>query len=387
MENQTTKTPVPSSLRELPIFNPGLGIGNFIENQIPEQLKTPEAKKTLGRIFFWGGMAGLVMFLYKMMPTVLDALKLGTEFIWQAIFFLVSGIIFLLLISVSPGIVRFFSKYLNRMFALKFHNMEKKQIEDDPIGNLELELEEVNKTQREVRSDISDADAARGTIITQAQDMDKEADQKYQQIKGIDNEVKEMVKEAEVLRSKGYAEQARAKERKADENTKTALMIKAEADSYKDTAATFLQYANEYGKAIEILRDNESDLTILSRALKISVNILKQKLDASSLMKSASDKLSSAFQIKDSWIFKVALQAAQANISKNVAAIRSNLQFLNQNRTMNLGSAGANREALAAFVKDMNDGKIKRLNISEISDPGHDLTPDERKDKSFNILD
>jgi hypothetical protein len=38
------------------------------------------------------------------------------------------------------------------------------------------------------------------------------------------------------------------------------------------------------------------------------------------------------------------------------------------------------------FVKQMEAGQIKRLNVSELSDPGYELSPEQIVDKGFKIL-
>ena len=379
---QPTKTAVPSSLRELPIFNPQFGIGNFIENKLPEQLKTPEAKKAIGKWGFWLTAAAIIGMIAYNANAISTGIGNFIEIGYKAIILGVVGIATVSLYLLAPALIRLFT----RIGSIKIHKAETKVITDDPIPSLELQALEVDKAEEEVGKKVTEADGVRNDFISDAQTLDKESAKQLLQIKGMYKDIKTMEEQIPILREKGLEEEARENERKVKEYTKAALMKKAVAESGQETAATYLQYANEFGKAIEIIKDNQSDLRSFSTALKTSIVILDRKLKATSRMKSASEGLAQAFQIKDSWVFSLAMRAAQENINQNVAAIKNNVQFLSQNRLMTQGSSGVNREELDNFMKEMESGAIKKLNIPKLADPSYKLTADERPDKGFNIF-
>jgi hypothetical protein len=370
-----TKMQVPTEMRELPIMQ-------FIGNQVPDQLKTPEAKKTISKIFFWGALAALAAFFVRSLPALLVMMDNLVDFRAKLLLFGLVGIVSIVLFLLSPKIINF----LHRMGNVAIFKADKNQISKNPIENLQLLAIDVEKAVKEVDNKINEADGVRTDFITDSSNLDAAADKKFKSVTGLYNEAKKLETDADGLEAKGMNEKARDKRREAKEMFQTAMMRKQEAETVKDTAAMYAQYANQFGGAIEILKDNRLAAKMYLNATKTTINIIERKLTATTRMKNASEGIAAAFNIKDSWVFQVAMQSAQATISQNVATIRNNIQFLSQNRTLLNGTASANRAELDDFVKQMEAGQIKRLNVSELSDPGYELSPEQIVDKGFKIL-
>ena len=370
-----TKMSVPTELKELPIMQ-------FIGNQVPEQLKTPEAKKTISKILFWGGLAALAAWFIHSLPTLLVTMDNLVAFGGKLILFGAIGIVGIVLFSLSPKIISF----LHRMGTVAIFKADKDQISKNPIENLQLLVQDIDKAVKEVDNKINEADGVRVDFITDSANLDTSADKKFRSVKGLYDEAKKLEEESKAFEAKGMNEKSRDKKRESQELMQTAMMRKQEADADKETAAMFAQYANQFGGAIEILKDNRLAAKMYLSAVKTTINIIERKLTATTRMKNASEGIAAAFNIKDSWVFQVAMQSAQATISQNVATIRNNIQQLSQNSSLIKGTASANRAELDDFIKQMDDGKIKRLNVTQLSDPGYELLPEERVDKGFKIL-
>lgn len=373
--NTDYKTGLSSEIKELPIMR-------FIGDQLPEQMKTPEAKKTASKIFFWGGLAALAMWLVSSLPTLIQTFDNLIVFGGKLILFGLIAIIGIVFFALSPKII----SALHRIGSVQIFKGQKKAVEANPIENLQLLTNEIDSALKDVDAKINEADGVRLDFIREASDLTNGSAKKARNVVSIYDDAKKLRAEAKILEDKGLNDKAREKNREADEMEATAYSLKFEVDADKETAAMFAQYANEFGKAIEILKDNRSAARQYLNATKTTIRIIEQKLRATSRMKNASDGIAAAFNIKDSWVFQVAMQSAQAAISANIATIRNNLSALNQNKTMIAGTKSANRAELDDFVQQMKEGKIKKLNVAEVSDPGHDLTPEETVDPGLRIL-
>jgi hypothetical protein len=90
---------------------------------------------------------------------------------------------------------------------------------------------------------------------------------------------------------------------------------------------------------IEVLKDNESAARIYVSTLDSSISILQKKMEATQKMKNATEGLADVFNIKDGWVFQEAMSAATQAISQNIASIRSNLEFLDQNNNITVGGS------------------------------------------------
>ncbi|MDR0607987.1 MAG: hypothetical protein LBG52_06715 [Candidatus Peribacteria bacterium] len=365
----------------------------FAGSVIPEKLKTPEGKKFLSQVLTYGGAAVLLWWLYHNAQALSDATGNLIDFSIKAILFGFLGIVAIVLYLLAPRIIKMLHNMGNavldlvgRAFDIQMFKKRKELIAKNPIENLQMLAEDVEKAISEVDQKINQADGVRIDFVTDSTNLEEEADRKYKRVKGIYAEARKFEQEAKALTEKGLAEKARAKEREAQEYVQSAMMLKQEADADQETAGAFAQYANQFGKAIEILRDNRLAAKMYLKAAQTSIKIIERKLRATSRMRNASEGIAAAFNIKDSWVFQVAMQSAQATISENIATIRNNIQQLNQQRVLFNGTANANRAELDHFIQQMDRGEIKKLNIGEIVDPSHELTSEETVDKGCNIL-
>ncbi|MNT72350.1 hypothetical protein D3C72_2109390 [compost metagenome] len=73
-------------------------------------------------------------------------------------------------------------------------------------------------------------------------------------------------------------------------------------------------------------------------------------------------------------------------ISQNIADIRSNLEFLDQNNSVTVGGTPT-QEELNNFIQKVDERNLKMLNVSNIADANYELKPEQKVDKGFSILD
>jgi hypothetical protein len=96
--------------------------------------------------------------------------------------------------------------------------------------------------------------------------------------------------------------------------------------------------------------------------------------------------LADVFNIKEGWVFQEAMSAATQAISQNIASIRSNLEFLDQNNNVTVGGTPS-QEELEAFVKKVDERNLTKLNVSMIGSSNYELKNEEKIDKGFKLLD
>ena len=96
-----------------------------------------------------------------------------------------------------------------------------------------------------------------------------------------------------------------------------------------------------------------------------SDSIISKKLEATQKMKNATDGLAEVFNIKDSWVFQEAMNAATGAISQNIASIRSNLDFLDQNNNITVGGAPTQGE-LEEFIQKVDQRNLKMLALPDV---------------------
>jgi hypothetical protein len=159
-----------------------------------------------------------------------------------------------------------------------------------------------------------------------------------------------------------------------------------EGEAEEHNARSYAQYANQFSKVIEVLKDNESAARIYVSTLDSSISILEKKLEATQKMKNATEGLADVFNIKEGWVFQEAMSAATQAISQNIASIRSNLEFLDQNNNVTVGGTPS-QEELEAFVKKVDERNLTKLNVSMIGSSNYELKNEEKIDKGFKLLD
>ena len=362
------KRSLPTELTQLPIFQ-------VIGNQLPTNLQTPEAKRTFSKIFFWAALIAGIYFFYRALPSLI-------EFASQTIWFIVMSIIIIVLVMLYPKIVSF----LHTLGSTLLFKGEKSIVRNNPITTLQLLLNDAKDTLKKVRDKIASVDGVRINMIDDAARSKDDAEKKYSQVKMLTEAASRLDSEAKAMEAKGMLEKSNALKREAKETRVNASLRMEEGKASEQTARHYTQYSNQFSKVLEVLKDNESGSRIYVNALSSTINIISKKLEATNKMRSATEGLADVFQIKDGWKYQEAMDAASGLISQNIGRIRSNLEFLDQNNAITVG-ANVSQSELETFVKQIDNGRLETLNIEQMSDASYDLTPEQRVDKGFNILD
>ncbi|MBL7705736.1 MAG: hypothetical protein JNM21_09345 [Taibaiella sp.] len=366
--NVIDKRSLPAELTQLPIFQ-------VIGNQIPTNLAKPETKKTISQIFFWGALIGAIWFFYTMLPKLI-------AFASQTIWLIIMSIIIVVLVMLYPKIVRF----LHTLGTTLLFKGEKSIVRNNPVITLQILLNDAKDTLKKVRDKIASVDGVRINMIDDAARSKEEAEKKYQQVKALTESAAKLEQDAKEQEVKGMQEKSNALRREAKETRVNASLRMEEGKAAEQTARHYTQYSNQFSKVLEVLKDNESGSRIYVNALSSTITIISKKLEATNKMRSATEGLADVFQIKDGWKYQEAMDAASGLISQNIGRIRSNLEFLDQNNDITVG-ANVSQAELEAFVKQIDNGRLETLNIEQMSDSSYELSPEQKVDKGFNILD
>lgn len=368
LEKVVDKKSLPEELKSLPIFK-------VLGDTIKTTTQTPEGKKTLAQIFYATMLIGGSFWFFSNIGMLL-------QFAQQSALFVIWGILFLVLLLLAPKIVG----VLHRIGKTLLFKSEKSFIKRNPIETLQVLNNEAKDTLKRVKEKISNVDAVRVNMITDAQNSKTEAEQKYQQVIRLTTHAGELDKEAASQAQAGFAEKANALRREANEVRITATLRKQEGEACEQNSRQYSQYGNQFSKVLEVLKDNESAARIYVSALGSSITIIDKKMEATSKMRNATEGLADVFNVKESWRFQEAMNAATGAISQNIASIRSNLEFLDQNSSVAMTGTATQAE-LEQFVSQVNAGRMQSINVSELTDAAYDLKPEERIDKGFNLLD
>jgi hypothetical protein len=367
-EQSLDKKTLPQELQSLPIFK-------VLGDTIKTSTTTPEGKKTLAQIFY---AILLIGGGYLFLSNIGMLLTLAT----QSVLFLVAGIVLLVLLLLAPQIVGF----LHRAGKTILFKSEKSLIKRNPIETLQMLNNDAVDTLKKVKEKIANVDGVRINMITDAEKSKQEAELKYQQVVKLTSHAGELDREAEAQSKAGFAEKANALKREANEVRITATLRKQEGEASEQNARQYAQYGNQFSKVLEVLKDNASAARIYVNALTSSITIIDKKMEATSKMRNATEGLADVFNVKDTWRFTEAMNAATGAISQNIASIRSNLEFLDQNSTVAMTGTASQAE-LEQFSSQVSAGRLQSLNVSEITDANYDLSSEQKVDKGFNLLD
>jgi hypothetical protein len=362
------KRNLPAELTSLPIFQ-------VIGNHLPAAVKTPQGKKTIASLLFWVALIGGSFAFFKALPKLI-------EYAQMSVWLIVLSIVIIVLIMLYPKIV----SLLHNAGRILIFKGEKSLVRRNPIETLELLNIDAKDTLKKVREKIASVDGVRVNMIDEAVRSKEDADKKYSQVKSLTEEAARLEKEATELEQKGFNEKANASKRDAKETRVNATLRMEEGKASEQNARQYTQYGNQFARVLEVLKDNESASRIYVNAMGSTITIVSKKLEATSKMTSATEGLAEVFQIKDGWKYQQAMDAATSLISQNIGRIRSNLDFLDQNQAITLGSTVSQAE-LETFVKQIDNGRLETLNISEMADSSYELTNEQKPDKGFNILD
>jgi len=365
--SQNLPATIPAELRnQLPIFQ-------VLGDRLPAAVKTPEGKKTISAAFFWIIVIGGAIAFVKYLPQLL-------EFAQKAVLFTVFSIILIVLLLLAPKIISF----LHRLGSTILFKGEKSLVRNNPIESLQMLLQDAKDTLKRVKAKIASVDGVRLDMIQSGVRAQDAAQEKYGLAKRFTQQAASI--ESQSAAAAADAEKLASLNREAKETRTKAFLLGKEGEAEEQNARSYAQYANQFAKVLEVLRDNESAARIYVSTLDSSISIIAKKMEATNKMKSATDGLAEVFNIKDGWVFQEAMGAATAAISQNIASIRSNLEFLDQNNTVTVGGAPS-QEELNAFMQKVDERNMQMLNVSAVGSAAHDLKPEERVDKGFTLLE
>jgi hypothetical protein len=367
-EQTIDKRSLPAELTQLPIFQ-------VIGNQLPAVIKSPQGKKTMASLFFWIALIGGSFAFFKALPKLI-------LYAQQTVWLIGLSIVIVVLLMLYPKII----SLLHNAGRVLLFKGEKSLIRRNPIETLELLNIDAKDTLKKVREKIASVDGVRVNMIDEAVRSKEDADKKYSQVKSLTEEAARLEKEAGELEQKGFNEKANASKRGAKETRVNATLRMEEGKASEQNARQYTQYGNQFARVLEVLKDNESASRIYVNAMGSTITIVSKKLEATNKMTSATEGLAEVFQIKDGWKYQQAMDAATSLISQNIGRIRSNLDFLDQNQAITLGST-VSQSDLESFVKQIDNGRLETLNIGEMTDSSYELTNEQKPDKGFNILD
>src|SRR5690606_31825859 len=306
---------IPAELRnQLPIFQ-------VLGDKLPAAVKTPEGKKTISAAFFWIIVIGGAIAFVKYLPVLL-------EFAQKAVLLTVFSILLIVLLLLAPRIISF----LHRLGTTLLFKGEKSIIRNNPIESLQMLLQDAKDTLKRVKAKIASVDGVRLDMIQSGVRAQDAAQEKYTLAKRFTQAAANVEEQANT--ATGDPERQASLSREAKETRTKAFLLGKEGEAEEQNARSYAQYANQFAKVLEVLRDNESAARIYVSTLDSSISIIAKKMEATNKMKSATDGLAEVFNIKDGWVFQEAMGAATAAISHNIASIRSNLEFLDQNNTV-----------------------------------------------------
>ncbi|MEO6721110.1 MAG: hypothetical protein ABIN67_12095 [Ferruginibacter sp.] len=369
MSNSSSSlTVIPAELKnQLPIFQ-------VLGDRLPAPLKTPEGRKTISSIFYWALILGGAYWFFKNLDSLL-------AYAAKSILFVVFGIILIVLLMLAPKII----SALHRLGSTLLFKSEKSIVRNNPVIALQMLLNDAKDTLKRVKEKISHVDGVRIDMIQSGTQAQSTAEEKYAFVKKLAAQAVNNDNLALAANAQNNTEKANDNIRAAKETRTKAFLLGKEGEAEEHNARSYAQYANQFAKVIEVLNDNESAARIYVSTLDSSISILQKKMEATQKMKNATEGLADVFNIKDGWVFQEAMSAATQAISQNIASIRSNLEFLDQNNNITVGGAPSQQE-LDDFVKRVDERNLTVLNVSAIGSSGHDLSNDEKVDKGFSLL-
>jgi hypothetical protein len=369
MSNSTNAlTVIPAELKnQLPIFQ-------VLGDKLPAPMKTEEGKKSIAKVFYWILIAAGAYWFFRNLDNLL-------AFAQKSVLFIVFSIVLVTLLLLMPKIV----SVLHRLGRTLLFKSEKSIVRNNPVIALQLLLNDAKDTLKRVKDKITHVDGVRIDMIQSGTHSQKTAEDKYSLVKKL---VAEASRQEDMSAEAGKAnnvEKANDLNRNAKETRTKAFLLGKEGEAEEMNARSYSQYANQFAKVIEVLKDNESAARIYVSTLDSSISILEKKLEATQKMKNATEGLADVFNIKDGWVFQEAMSAATQAISHNIASIRSNLEFLDQNNNITVGGTPS-QEELEAFVKRVDERNLTMLNVPMIASSNYELKNEEKIDKGFSLL-
>ncbi len=367
-ESTSALTTIPAGLKsQLPIFQ-------VLGDKLPAPMKTPEGKKIISNIFFWALVLGGSFWFFKNLDTLL-------AYAQKSILFVMYGILLIVLLLLAPKII----SALNRLGTTLLFKSEKSIIRNNPVIALQMLLNEAKDTLKRVKEKIAHVDGVRIDMVQSGTQAQQTAQEKYTLVKRLVADAGKSEELATQATQQNNAEKANDLARTSKETRTKAFLLGKEGEAEEQNARSYAQYANQFSKVIEVLKDNESAARIYVSTLDSSISILQKKLEATQKMKNATEGLADVFNIQDGWVFQEAMSAATQAISQNIASIRSNLEFLDQNNNITVGGTPTQAD-LEDFVKKVDDRHLTMLNVPLVGSAGYDLTKEDKVDPGFSLL-
>jgi hypothetical protein len=298
------------------------------------------------------------------------------------------GAIFLIIWLFKDHFVRWITKlgeFADDIFNTEMFKQQKAYTIKNAIPTLHLQAAEAQKAADAAQQKVTEVDAARGNALTEASTNEAESKRQANLIVQINDRIKnDLQPKLDKYNKIGDTINANKVKRTIDDELANATFAESEKQTAIDSAKLYAQWANQVAKMGEILRDNAAGAARMVRGINSTIRVIEKRLQTTNTINAATQSISAAFQIKDSWKFQVAMDAVNSAINYNIAQIHTNIAFADQHRDTAGGSMSADTlNKLASGLK--NDG-MKSLNLIEISDASHDLTKDEIVDASMNIL-
>jgi hypothetical protein len=367
-KNTTALTTIPAELKnQLPIFQ-------VIGDKLPAAIKSVASNKTVAKIFYAALLIGGSFWFFKNIDMLL-------AYAQKSVWFVVYSIILIVLLLLTPKII----SVLHRLGSVLLFKGEKAIVRNNPIESLQMLLQDAKDTLKRVKDKITHVDGVRIDMIENGTQAQRTAEDKYNMVKRLAAETSKLEESAADATSQGDAQKANDLARQSKEVRTKAFLLGKEGEAEEQNARSYAQYANQFAKVVEVLKDNESAARIYVSTLDSSISILQKKMEATQKMKNATEGLADVFNIKDGWVFQEAMSAATQAISHNIASIRSNLEFLDQNNNITVGGAPSQQE-LEDFVKKVDERNLTMLNVSVVGSASYDLKPEEKTDKGFSLL-
>ena len=374
MENQTTQ--IPEGLKALPIFQ-------VIGDSLP---KTPEGKKTVAKVVAVVIGVAIAALFIKNIDMINSWLGKFVEFSSILLLLGVLAVVGIVFIARFPQIV----SMLDNMAKVKLFGAEKGFVRRNFMNQLSVLLADAKDALKKVRDKITEVVGSKLMLDQKASEKGKLKEQKWETVKRINTEVQQMSKELEDLKKKAetnaaLGEKVSAKSREIKEALNTASLRTAEANAASDGEKLYIQCSNQIAKVIEILKDNESAAKIYVGAITSSVQIIQDKVAITTDINKATQNLAEVFNISEGWKFLECMDAANFTISNNIANIRENLQFVEDNRGAIAGTMTAEELNQLTAKLDAGNG-MTALNVSQLTDASYELQPDQIADKTLKIF-
>lgn len=332
-------------MNSLPIFQ--------LAGKLPEGLNTsPEVKRAFGKITFGAIVIFLGYILYQILPWLLSTVKM----------MFVAGILIVLLIilwNIAPHVIR----YLNNLAKTYSEKLNRSLKENNPIEWLNISLSEARELFKNVRSRITKVEGIIGYMNEQSRIYAEQAEENFNAGNEYTNRAKKIDLQIEKTPTTDEIT-IRKLTREANETRSKANVLKAEYLTNQKLTTSYKQYGIEFSKALEVLKDNESDAKMFITAMDSSINIISKELNFTKDMKSATDGMSDLQQIYMQGDFKIAMDSARLKINDNLASIRRNLEFVSENQLTKISDTKSQSE-LESFFSNNGMNQMKKLDIEK----------------------